>query len=103
MCCGSVQDPTVLTPTIRVQVDSVDELFNLEQVEIVTLLDKKQVTHPADFLTAVASTVSFYWVFDVAFPKQLKRTVDFLAGHACRLMPFKAAAAVQKVINHIYD
>ena len=88
---------------IRVKVDSVNDLFNLDQAEIATLLDRKHVSHPADFLTAVASAVSFYWVFDVAFPKQLKRTVEFLAGHVCRLMPFKAAAAVQKVINHIYD
>ena len=98
-----MQDTSVLTPSIQVQVEPVNELFNLDQVDIVTTLDKKRVTHPADFMTAVASIVAFYWVFDVAFPKQLKKTISFLAGHVCRLMPFKAVAAVQKVLNCVYS
>jgi len=93
----------VLTPAIEIQVSSIDQLFNLDDVEICTSLDKKPVTHPGDFLTAVASILCFYWVFDVAFLKQLNRTVSFLGGHICRLMPFKALPAVQKVLNHIYD
>jgi len=92
----------VLTPTIEIQVSSVDQLFNLDDVEICTSLDKKKhVTHPGDFLTAVVSILCFYWVFDVAFPKQLNRTVSFLGCNICHLMPFKALPAVQKVLNHI--
>lgn len=98
-----VQDATVLTPSLDVQVDDIDDLFNLDKVEIFTTLDGKQVTHPADFLTAVSSIISFYWVFDVAFPKQLNKTISFLAGHICRLVPFKTVAAMQKVLNHIYS
>lgn len=93
----------MLTPSLEVQVESVDQLFNLDEVNLSSTLDKKRVTHPADFLTAVASMICFYWVFDVAFPKQLTRTISFLGGHVCRLMPFKAVAAVQKVLNHIYS
>jgi len=102
-CVHCVQDTAVLTPSLEIRVSAVDQLFNLDDVEISTSLDKRHVTHPADFLTAVASVVSFYWVFDVAFPKQLTRTIAFVAGHVCRLMPFKAQPALQKVLNHIYE
>ena len=93
----------MLTPSLEVEVAAVAELFNLDEVSIHTTLDKKRVTHPADFLTAVASVVCFYWVFDVAFPKQLSKTIGFLAGHVCRLMPFRVVPSVQKTLNHIYD
>ena len=93
----------MLTPSLEIKVNSVDQLFNLDDVEIFTCLDKNHVTQPGDFLTAVASILCFYWVFDVAFPKQLSKTIAFLAGHVCRLMPFKAPPALQKVLNHIYD
>lgn len=93
----------MLTPSLEVQVDSLNDIFNLDEVEIYSVLDKKRVTHPADFLSAIASVICFYWVFDVAFPKQLSKTIAFLAGHVCRLMPFKAVPALQKVLNHIYD
>jgi len=98
-----MQDTSVLTPSMEVQVEAVSELFNLDEVSIHTTLDKQHVTNPADFLTAVASVICFYWVFDVAFPKQLSKTIGFLAGHICRLMPFKVVPSVQKVLNHIYD
>jgi len=98
-----VQDTGILTPSMDIQVESVDNLFDLDEVDIHTTLDKKRVTHPADYLTAVSSLISFYWVFDVAFPDRLKKTIAFLAGHVCRLMPFKAVPAMQKVLNHIYD
>ena len=73
----------MLTPSVEVQVESVDELFSLDEVSIVTMLDKKRVSHPADFLTAVSSSVCFYWMFDVAFSKHLNKTLSFLAGHIC--------------------
>ena len=98
-----VQDTAVFTPSLEIRLDDVNQLFNLDDVEIFTSLDKKHVTHPADFLTAVASILAFYWVFDVAFPKQLAKTISFLAGHICRLIPFKPLPAVQKVLNHIYE
>jgi len=98
-----LQDAGVLTPCLEIEVASIDDLFNLDDVDIFTCLDKKHVTHPEDFLTAVASIVSFYWVFDVAFPKQLSKTIAFLAGQICRLVPFKAVPSVQKVLNHVYD
>jgi len=98
-----VQDTGTLTPSVEVQVESVDNLFDLDKVDIHTMLDKKHVTHRADYLTAVSSLICFYWVFDVAFPDRLKKTISFLAGHVCRLMPFKAVPAMQKVLNHIYD
>ena len=49
-----------------------DQLFNLDNVKILTSLDKQHVMYPADFLTAVAFVVSFLLVFDVVFPKQTK-------------------------------
>jgi len=51
----------------------------------------------------VALAACFYWLFDVAFPKQLLKTIAFLAGQICRLMPLEAVPAVQKILNHIYD
>jgi len=62
--------------------------------------DKQHVTHPADYLTAVAS---IYWLFDVAFHKQPHKTITFLARHLCFLMPFKTITSVQKVLSHSYD
>ena len=82
----SVQDTSVLSPSVQVEVQTVDHLFDVEKVNIATMLDKQHVTHPADYLTAVAS---IYWQFNVAFHKQLHKTITFLAGHVCRLMPFK--------------
>jgi len=72
---------------MEVQVDSVNNLFDLDEVDIHTTLDKKRVTHPADYLTAVSSLISFYWVFDVAFPDRLKKTISFLTGNVCKPVP----------------
>jgi len=63
-----VQDTGILTPSVEVQVESVDNLFDLDEVDIPTMLDKKRVTHRADYLTAVSSLICLFWVFDVAFP-----------------------------------
>ena len=49
----------MLTSSMEIQVDSVDQLINLDDVEISTSLDRKHVTHPRDFLTAVASILCF--------------------------------------------
>jgi len=38
--------------------------------------------HSADFLTAVAFVVSFFLMFDVAFPKQTKTVALLLATSA---------------------
>ena len=80
-----VQDTGILTPSMEVKVESVDNLFDLDEVDIHTTLDKKHVTHRADYQTAVSSLICFYWVFEVAFPDWLKKTISFLAGHVCKM------------------
>jgi len=48
-------------------------------VETFRSLDEQHVMHSADFLTAVAFVVSFFLMFDVAFPKQTKTVALLLA------------------------
>ena len=59
-----------------------DQLFNLDNVKIITSLDEQHVMYPADFLTAVVFVVSFLLVFDVVFPKQTKTVALLLATSA---------------------
>ena len=74
-----------------------------ENVEIVTYLDKIEVTRPTDYLAAVTTLLGMYWVFDVAFPTELNETLTFLAGHVCEILPFKVSSPLQKVINFSYS
>jgi hypothetical protein len=97
------QEPKALTPSIVVTAENVHSLFSLESIHIATYLDKSPVTSPADYLTAVSTVLSMFWTFDVAFPKELEKTLSFLAGHVCGLVPFKVTPAILKVINYIYD
>jgi hypothetical protein len=80
-------------------------LFDLDSVEIKAILDKKtMVTKPADYLNTVTIIVAMFWVFDVQFPPELKRTLTFLAGrHVCQLMPVKPSPIIQKVIDVMYS
>jgi len=54
----SVQDTSVLSPSVQVEEQTVDHLFDVKKFNITTMCDKQHVTHPADNLTAVAS---IYW------------------------------------------
>jgi len=76
--------------------------MNLEHLTLNTYLDKQPVTAPIDYLTAITTMLSMYWVFDVAFPKPIYKTLSFLAGHVCKIMPFKVTPALLKVVNFIY-
>lgn len=68
-----LQEPKVLTPVLAVQ--SEGDLFNLDHVLLKTYLDGKPVTTPADYLTAIPTLLSMYWVFDVEFPICLIKTL----------------------------
>lgn len=77
------------------------QIFNFDVVKLSTILDRQPVTFPADYVTAVTTLVAMYWVFDVAFP-EVSRTLNFLAGHVCKLMPFALTAIMRKVTNQLY-
>jgi hypothetical protein len=53
----------------------------------------------ADYLMAVSTVLSVYLTVDIAFPKELDKTLSCSAGH----VPFKVTSAILKVINYIYD
>jgi len=78
------------------------QLFNLDVVKLSTVLDMQPVTSPTDYVTAVTTMVAMYWVFDVAFPKEVSRTLNFLGGHVWKLMPFALTSVMRKITNHIY-
>ena len=82
----------MLTPSILVTTEN-ENVLCLENVHIATYLDSIEVSSPADYLT----------IFDVAFPNELNKTLSFLAGHVCELMPFKVSSSLQKVINVLYN
>lgn len=88
---------------MTIEVVHTDALFDLDIAKITTFLDKQQVTSPPDYLSAVSSLVALYWVLDVEFPKQLSKTLGFLAGHVCDLMPFKSSSLSQQVCNALYS
>jgi hypothetical protein len=77
-------------------------LFDFAQVQLSTVLDKKEVSKPRDYLTAIATLVSVHWVFNVEFARSNSKTLQFLGGHVCKLMPFKVTPAMLKVTNFIY-
>ena len=78
------------------------QIFNLDVVKLSTILDWQPVTSPSDYVTAMTTLVAMYWVFDVAFPKEVSRTLNFLAGHVCKLMPFALTGIMRKVTNQLY-
>jgi hypothetical protein len=98
-----LQDIRVVTPSMVVKCQSPELLFDLESVDIQTVLDKERITRPSDYITAMATVLAMYWVFDVEYPKELRRTLSFLAGHVCQLEPFKATPLTQKTINVLYQ
>jgi hypothetical protein len=94
--------PTVcLTPMMEISTDDVDELFALGRTTIVTKVDNTDVAACEDISEAVMASVALYWVFNVAFPKELKKTLSFIAGHICHLDPYKPSSCVQKILNKI--
>jgi hypothetical protein len=86
-----------------IKVDDVKHLFDLDYTELSTWLDRRAVTKPTDYLTAVSTVIAMYWVLDVEFPKGLDRTLAFLSGHVLDLVPFKPTPFLRKALNAIYS
>jgi hypothetical protein len=99
MCAGSY---CIHTDTENSSLNT-ELLFDLDLAKIETFLDHQQVTSPPDYLSAVSSLLALYWVLDVEFPKQLNRTLSFLAGHVCDLIPYKPTTVAQQVLNAVYS
>jgi uncharacterized membrane protein len=47
---------------------------DLDLAKIETFLYQQQVTSSPDYLSAVSSLITLYWVLDVEFPEQLNKT-----------------------------
>jgi len=92
----------LLTPVIMVEVSNIDGIFAPSDTVISTQLDNTKVAHCDDLCQATIAVLALYWVFDIAFPNELKKTLPFLAGHVCGLVPYKPTAASQKVLNRLY-
>lgn len=92
-----------MTPLLHINTNRDDSaLFDFARLELTTFLDKKDVSKPRDYLTAISSLVSMHWVFNVEFARGTSKTLNFLGGHVCKLMPFKVTPAMLKVTNAIY-
>jgi len=98
------QEPVVLSPILRIKCsDDNEDFMNLELLALNTYLDKTPVTAPIDYLLAITTMLSMYWILDVAFPMPINKTLSFLAGHVCKFMPFKVTPGLLKVVNFIYS
>jgi hypothetical protein len=98
------KEPDILMPLLFIELVSENEdIFRLDYVKLATFLDKKPVTAPTDYLAAITTLLSMYWVFDVEFPKCLKKTITFLAGHVCQLVRFKVTPPLLKVTNFVHS
>jgi len=91
-----------LTPTVHIRCAADEHMLSLDDIQLSVYLDKQQVTCPTDYMTAITTVVAMYWAFDVKCAKGLQKTLSFLAGHVCKLEPFKPTPAMQKVLNVIY-
>jgi hypothetical protein len=101
--CLFLQDIPVVTPSMQVRSENTERLFDLDSIEIKTFLDKATMTSPQDYITAMASVVAMYWALDIEYPKELKRTLSFVAGQICQLESFKATPLLQKCVNVLYQ
>ena len=105
--CGAAllmfKEASSLTPIIEVDCDNTDAVFVQGEATIRTRVDKVIIASCDDFVQALIAILGIYWCFDVAFPKQLKKTLEFLAGHICDLVAYKPVACVQKVLNKLYE
>jgi hypothetical protein len=97
------KEASSLTPIIEVDCDNTDAVFVQGEATIRTRVDKVIIAPCDDFVQALVAILGIYWCFDVAFPKQLKKTLEFLAGHICDLVAYKPVACVQKVLNKLYE
>ena len=94
----------MLTPILTINFGEKDDedFFGLDHLTLRTFLDLKPISTPSDYMTAITTLLSMYWVFDVAFPKALNKTLTFLSGHVCKLISFKVSPPLLKVTNFIY-
>ena len=100
---SSLQEPHVFTPLLQINTNGDDTaLFDFARIELTTFLDKKEVSKPGDYLTAISTLVSMHWVFNIEFARSTSNTLKFLGGHVCKLMPFRVTPAMLKIINAIY-
>jgi len=105
--CGSAlllfKEASSLTPIMKVVCDNTDAVFVQGEAIIKTKVDKVIIASWDDFVQALIAILGIYWCFDVAFPKQIRKTMEFLAGHICDLVAYKPVACVQKVLNKLYE
>ena len=94
------QEPKARTLMLMVHGDN---LFDIQQITLKTMLDGQEVTTPPDYLNAVATLICMYWVFDVVFAKDLRKTLHFLSAHVCKLEPYKPTQPLLKVTNFLYS
>jgi len=53
--------------------------------------------------TLLCSVLAMYWVFDIAYNPRLRKTLDFVANHVCKLEASKPSVAVQCPLNVLYS
>jgi len=80
----------------------IDTLFVRGEATITTYVDRIPVATCQDIGQGGLAVMALYWVFDVAYPKELKKTLEFLAGHVCQLNKHKPTSAVQQILNKLY-
>lgn len=79
-----------------------DQQFD-NAVQLETAADNIVISRPKDVFQALCSILCLYWVYDIAYSKQLSKTLGFLGSHVCKLEPGKASVAVQRRLNLLYS
>lgn len=71
------EDTTVLTLSAQVEVESIDQLLDLDKANMSAILDKKNVTHPADYLTAAHLSFAFTGCLTLHFLNSFRKQYNF--------------------------
>jgi len=78
-------------------------IFDEDNVQLETVADGVSVRQPNDLFSALCSVLAMYWVFDIAHNPHLRKTLDFVANHVCKLEASKPSMAVQRRLNVLYS
>jgi len=96
-------DPKRPTPSVTAQCALPDMIFDEDNVQLETIADGVSVSQPKDLFTALCSVLAMYWVFNIAYNPRLRKTLDFIANHVCKLESSKPSVAVQHRLNVLYS
>ena len=103
MCMFELQEPG-LTPSVVATAEELADIFSGDShVQLKTSADAVKISQPTNLFDGICSVMAVFWVFDIAFPCKMKKTMGFLADHVCKLEKHKPTAAMQRRLNILYS